>query len=446
MNKMAKFFSTTLVISLLAASFVGCSKGSSVDPNETVSSKETKAKSVSLRFAWWGSDSRHKATLEAIELYKEKYPNVTIEAEYGGFDGYEQKIKTQLAGGSAPDIMQLDQPWLPELAKGTLLLDLNNQQSLDIKGFNDNFLKDFSIFNNMLVGLPTGTNARIMIFNKTLADKMGVPTDLTWTWDNLLEEGKKLHDQDEKMFLLNSDTGLISNMLRSILRQKSNSPLIKDDYSLSFSKGDATDALDWIQKAYQVGVFQPLGESQLFSGKTDQNPKWINQEVVGAEAWSSEISKFKGTLPKDVTTKTVLPALDKGSKTGAALIRPSQVISINGKSENPEEAIKFVNWFLNDKEAALVLGDVRAVPAVDSSKKAIVDANKLDKDVSLAVDLGTQSQAIPDNAISNNTELGAILNDVIQGIAFGKQTPEQGADDLIKRFTVKVNELKELKK
>ena len=39
-------------------------------------------------------------------------PHVKIEGEYGGFDGYLEKLTTQLAGRTAPDIMQIDIAYL----------------------------------------------------------------------------------------------------------------------------------------------------------------------------------------------------------------------------------------------------------------------------------------------------------------------------------------------
>ena len=69
-------------------------------------------KNVELRFSWWGGESRIQATLTAINLYMKKNPNVKIVSEYSNFEGYYQKCLSQLAGGTAPDIIQLDQPWL----------------------------------------------------------------------------------------------------------------------------------------------------------------------------------------------------------------------------------------------------------------------------------------------------------------------------------------------
>ncbi|MDF2959568.1 MAG: transporter substrate-binding protein [Paenibacillus sp.] len=442
MNQMKKLWGSAVVLTLLSASIAGCGSGSDTAQGDGVS-KSDPSKPVTLRFAWWGSDSRHKATLDAINLYKQKNPNVTIEAEYGGFDGYEQKMKTQLAGGTAPDILQLDQPWLAELTNGNeLLLDMNSQKSIDLKNYDATYLKNFTTYNNKIVGLPMGTNARTLVFNKTLAEKLGIPYNQAWTWETVLEEGKKLHEKDSKMYLMNSDLGVIQVMFTSMLRQRTNSPIVKDDYTLSFTKEQATEAFDWIQKAYKAGVFQPLGESQLFTGKTDQNPKWINQELVAIEGWSSEVIKFKDTLPKGTEIESVLPAAYADAKTGAAVIRPSMVVSVNKRSEHQEEALKFVNWLLTDADAAKALGDVRAVPAVESAKNAIVEANKLDKNVAKAVDLASKTQATPDNAISQNSQLGDIGKDIIQKVAFAKISPSEAADELIKRYTDKLKELK----
>ena len=48
---------------------------------------------VTLRFSWWGGDARHEATLAVIEAYEKLHPNVTIEPEYGSYDGYSEKTK-----------------------------------------------------------------------------------------------------------------------------------------------------------------------------------------------------------------------------------------------------------------------------------------------------------------------------------------------------------------
>ncbi len=65
-----------------------------------------------LRMSWWGGDSRHKATQEALKVCGEKHGH-TVAPEFTGFDGHLEKVTTQLAGGTEADIMQINWPWLP---------------------------------------------------------------------------------------------------------------------------------------------------------------------------------------------------------------------------------------------------------------------------------------------------------------------------------------------
>ena len=83
-------------------------------------------KEVVLRFSWWGGDTRHKATLDAIKLFEEKNPGIKIKAEYSGWDGHFEKLSTQITGNTAPDIMQTDWNWLYIFSKnGDGFYDLN---------------------------------------------------------------------------------------------------------------------------------------------------------------------------------------------------------------------------------------------------------------------------------------------------------------------------------
>ena len=81
---------------------------------------------VTLRFSWWGGETRHKATMAAVEAFEQEYPWVTVECEYSSWDGWTDKVATQLAGGTAPDLMQINWNWLYQFSSdGSKFADLN---------------------------------------------------------------------------------------------------------------------------------------------------------------------------------------------------------------------------------------------------------------------------------------------------------------------------------
>ncbi|EES74388.1 ABC transporter, solute-binding protein [Paenibacillus sp. oral taxon 786 str. D14] len=447
-----KVWALGLAMALLLALLNGCSSGGNEAANNTSTSVNNGSSEnagdtgnpVTLRFSWWGGEDRHAATLEVIEAYKKIAPNVTIEAEYQGFDGYEQKIKTQLTSGTSADIMQLDLPWVQELVtKGDFFVDLKTVGDFDATGFDPTFLDNFGVYDGKLVAVPTGVNAYCLIINKTLADQLGIPTDIQWDWDTLYEQGKKLHEADSGKYLLLADHAALTQDFRTMLKQRTGEQWIKEDYTVGFTKEDAVASFEWLQKAMEAGVYQPLGEADLFFGKLDQNPKWINQEMPMTTSMSSTLPTLKTVLPEGTEIVTALPAIAKDAKNTGVVVRPSQLFAVSQKSQHQEEAVKFLNWLMNDPEAAVILGSVRSIPPVKSSQQAAVEAGKIDPAITNAVELGLENAGLVDNSISNNSEVAKILEDVIQKVSYNKATPEQAADELIASLTSKLAEIKD---
>lgn len=427
-KRIASFAAVLLIVATVAA----CSSSAPESSNNTGSGNSgSNEQNVTLRFSWWGGDSRHQATLEAIEAYKEIAPHVTIEPEYQGFDGYEQKIKTQLASSTAPDIIQLDYPWLPTLAKGDYFLDMREQSAFDLNAFDDGFLNNFGVFGDKLIALPSGVNAYAIIVNQTLADELGLELHGQLDWDALYEMGKQLHEQDSSKYLMFADhNGLIHDFTR-IVKQRTGKSWVQDDYSLGFEAADATAAFEWIQKAYEGGVYQPLGEAELYFGNSEQNPKWINSEIVMVSGMGSTVSALKSVFTDDTEITTILHPSDPDEVDSAIIVRPSQMMAVNGNSKHTEEAVKFLNWFMNDPAAAAILGDVRSVPASATAQQAAVEAGKIDPVVAKSTEDGLANQGLPDSQLSNNSRLQSALRDVIEKVAFNDSTPEAAADELV---------------
>lgn len=457
MKKTVKVLSAFCIAVLLATSLLGCGSGnqndtksSSTSSNDTSVQKtaSTSSEPVTMRFSWWGADARHKATLAAIDLYKQKNPNVTIEAEYQGFDGYQQKIMTQLAGGSAPDLMQTDYPWLVDMSsQKDLLLDLNNQKSIDLTQFNDKVLKEFCSQKGKLLGLPMGTNGMGMLVNKAFMEKYSIFLDTEFTWDSLIEQGEKIHDKDKDAYLLGLDVGpgaLEPIYYERYIFSKTGQYWLTNDFTIAASKADIVETLTTLKNLFDSGTALPLGEAQTFVGKLEQSPKWINGQIGTMIEWSGRVSAIKGPI-KDNFGVMKPPIVKDGKETSIAF-KPSMLLSINNVSANKEEAAKFANWLLNDTESALTLADVRSVPTSSIAQKTLNDAGKLDKDILSVVESTMKNPSKAPTSVVGNAEIVSVVADVAQKVVVAKITPDQGADEIIKRTQTKLDSLKAAKK
>ena len=76
--------------------------------SSSLSIAQTAAK---LRCFWWGNPDRDKRTKTLLDTYGQKN-NLQIAAETVGWGDYWTKLATQVAGGNAPDLIQMDYRYL----------------------------------------------------------------------------------------------------------------------------------------------------------------------------------------------------------------------------------------------------------------------------------------------------------------------------------------------
>lgn len=398
---------------------------------------------VTLRFLWWGNETRQKATISVIEAYQELHPNVTIEAEYGSFDGHYQKLITQLVGGEAPDLMQVDNSWINDFAnRGDFLLDLYTlTDTIDITGFDQKTLEQTAVVNGELRGLPFGCNALLFLVNTEFMEKYGIAADTVWTWEKILSEGKRIHESDPNAYLMNCDFRTLRSLIvPEYIYQMTGKMYAQDDFTLGVEREDFLNAFTFVKALYDNGVIQPIDEAVLYELKTEQNPKWINGEFGGIITWAAQISDWKKGVSYPLATSHY-PVPEQGNNQ-STVYRPAMFFAINKLSEHADVCADFMNFWYNSEEAIKLLGTVRSVPPTTNAQKLLTDAGLIDADISKAIDMAA---ANPSNALSamvTDTSIEQILADCIQKMAYGMTTPEQATDEFMTLLQAKLDEIK----
>ena len=102
---------------------------------------------IEITFSWWGGDSRHEATLKAVDAFMEKYPNITVKSSYSAWDGWEDKMSSQFATGTAPDVNQINWNWITSFSSdGSAFYDLNKLSDiLDLTQFSQGYLDQCTV-------------------------------------------------------------------------------------------------------------------------------------------------------------------------------------------------------------------------------------------------------------------------------------------------------------
>lgn len=450
MKRISRFLATVIVTALLitlmacgqAAPAPDTSTNGGVTPASTAPADDSKK--VTLRFSWWGSDVRHKTTLVAFDEYSKANPNVTLEGEYSTIDTYYQKLVTQLAGNTAPDVIQVDYPWLTDLSlQGQFFLNLNDYSNIiDLTKFDADYLKGWCYVGDRLEGIPFAQNGYTMMFNKKVVDAAGIDLneDSLWDWQKLIDEGVKFQQKNPDMVFLHSDIQTLEkNIFKPYVIQTYGGQWINSDYSMPFSKANLVQTYKFMLELQDKKLIQPISETAAFNGKIDQNPVWANGKAAIVIRWASDLISLQN--PNVDMGVARLPVIN-GSKDTAINTKPSMIGVINAKSENPEAAIKFLNWAVNEEDAIKVLKDVRGVPATTNARDILTKNNLINPQLKKATEVAVANAGTPQNGLNDNTEITSISVDVLSQVLFKKVTPEEGADMLIKLVGEKLSTLK----
>src|SRR5579884_529943 len=79
-----------------------------------------------LQLVFWGPASRNKLTRKAITLFQNAHSNITINSSFADFTSYWNKLDTEIAGGSIPDLIQMDMAYVAQYVKEGILPDLDS--------------------------------------------------------------------------------------------------------------------------------------------------------------------------------------------------------------------------------------------------------------------------------------------------------------------------------
>ncbi len=387
---------------------------------------------VTLRFSWWGGDERHQATLNLIEAFEKEYPNIKIEAEYSSFDGYNEKKVTEFASETAPDIFQIETGSGPEYYRNGVLYNISDTESFDFSNFNEDFLAANGQFGSgSQYALPTGMAGSALIVNEELMKAAGVDLTQPYSWDDLIEMGKKVQEYDPECYLLSANTSYgTAFFIRAWMRQKNNLPILSEDYTLNVTEEQFAECFEYIQTLYEEGVCAPAATKAPYSDQDQEDPNWIGGKYVADVGYTSSTTVLQGANPDAKLIIGQLPLMEDRESDGWFNDCP-QMMGIYAKTEHPEEAATFLNYFYNSDDAAEILGTVRSVPATQKAQEICTEKGimvPLDKE---AVDVSLQYNGTSDSGLTTSAEVTSILNDAYENIAYGEMTPEEAAAETV---------------
>jgi oligogalacturonide transport system substrate-binding protein len=385
---------------------------------------------VELRVSWWGGNEVHRAQLESIRLFEERYPHIRVKPEYTGWNGHLERLTTQLAGGTAPDLMQINWAWLVLFSRdGRGFHDLEAlAREIDLGEF-DVEAVGFGRVHGRLNAIPTAMAARLFYFNATTFAKAGLAVPSTW--EELLAAGPVFRERlGEEYFPLDVNFQDLTALARSWYVQKAHKPLVDEEAgSLTATPDELRELAAFYSMLVDRHVIPSARERASHGHVEPQEMRpWISGRYAGTYQWISAISKYVGTLAPGQQVVLARYPMHPGAADAGLLYRPAMMLAVSRNTRHPREAALLLNFFLNDPGAVRALGLKRGVPV---SRAALETLRRDGVLKGLAWDglrqVGTLPNAIRESGYFEHARVRDGFNDIFEALGYGRIDEQEAA-------------------
>ena len=309
-----------------------------------------------IEFASWGSKSEIDILKPILSDFEKENPEIKIDFMHIP-QNYFQKIHLLFASNTAPDVIFINNLYLPIYANANLLEELTVNQN----DFYQQALEALS-WNGKLYAIPRDVSNLVVFYNKDLFDRKNITYPISeWNFDDFLKTAQKLTDkntfgvsfEEDPLFYL---PYLMSNgggILPSEIEKKGS------QYGLNFYAD--------LRKKYHVAPLKSESASATMAQMFLQQK--LGMYISGR--WMVPKLREEADFDWDVTQ------FPKGTN-GSIVQLDASGWAIAKSSKHKEEAQKLVNYLASSKNSEKIATSGLIVPArKDASRsKYFLDGQK----------------------------------------------------------------------
>jgi multiple sugar transport system substrate-binding protein len=382
---------------------------------------------VQLNMVWWGAADRAQKTQAALDVFQRQHPGVTVRTEYQDSGPYKDKLATRFAAGDPPDVMAMRMDSLREYADRGALLDLGQHAgAVDLSGLSDN-AKALAAVGDKTYGVPAGLNAIGFVINKTLTEKFGVriPDGDTWSWDDLAAFARDVTKASgRKVYGTNFEAFTLANFI--VFTRQRGEDFYTEDGALGVTESTVVAWFAMVEAMRAEGGFPPAG----FIEKVGSSPE---QSYLAKGSIASQIIPTNNFLAYNAAAGGNLallriPGETQGARRGQSVDCP-HLWSIAAQSKHRDEALKLLDFLVNDVEASKATGTTRGVPPSTKVAEEVKPMLAPDDQVATEYLAGLQREKLPRSFTypPGSSKIASSLESIAAEVEFKRQTPQQAA-------------------
>jgi len=431
-----------LVLLVFAGSMIFAGGGTQAAPTTTSAATST------IRWSYWGAESRLRAVQQAIDVFTERTGIVVAGEPAPGAGEHFDKFRTQFAGGRAVDIVQtggdftnfgLTDRLNTAPGIGDLLLPLDEyvrNGTLRISNI-DTAAIQAGTRDGRLYAIPVATNMPAMIYNKSLLERVGAPlpqAEMTWAQFEAWLRQVQARLPAGTYALTDYSATRDGSLFFGYWCGDNNTPQW-DGTRTHLTAADVTKYFDMWAGWRAAGLIPPAATSADYAETNEATSSLIAGRTAVTVTWSNQITGYS-----NATTDTLeLLLLPNAAVTKRMWGQMSQMMAINKNSKNPQAAVRFLDYYINDPVVWGFLGTSYGIPVTPAGRAAIsAGADAATRKQIDYLNIAGRYAGPRDPNMPNDTEWNNGLHLIAGNVAYGRITTAQAGQqvmDLINRLT-----------
>ena len=380
-----------------------------------------------LRMSWWGGADRAKRTNEAVAVFVKRNPNVRIDTDSVGWGDYWTRLATQVAGGNAPDLIQMDYRYMFEYARRSALRPLDDliPDPLAIADFGEANLGTGRV-DGKLYGVSMGINSTAMFYDRTAIEGLGLKVpDLSLNWAQFAELAVAITKAANKRGYFGvQDAGYVEPAFEVFVRQRGK-PLYDDSGKLGFARDDVAEWFDYWDRLRKAGG-AVAGEIQALDKGQPETSVLTTGRAPIVFAHSNQLVAWQGVNKN----KLGMSGSPRGERPGQ-YYKPTMQMSIAAGAANPREAARVISFLSVDPEAGAILEGERGNPPSAAMRGAIL--GRLDEPSKIQLEyiaaIAERVAPIPPPPPKGAGEIEQLLRRIYEKVSLGQATAPQAASE-----------------
>ncbi|MGW9115097.1 ABC transporter substrate-binding protein [Streptomyces sp. NPDC055663] len=359
-----------------------------------------------------------KDLAELEKSFEKAHPGIDIRVQTAPFDQYFTQLQTAVAGGTAPDVFELNQDNFTTYADSGALADLDGRvaKSGVRDHFTDSSLSAFA-YQGKQYGLPSSFSTELLFYNKELFERAGVsyPT-ADWTWQDEQKAAEKISALGDGIFGDFQHTSYPE--FTKALAQNGGSFLSKDGKKVAFDSPQGVAAATWLTG--KVGTTMPT-QAQM-GGAADYDTKLFTEGKLGmwhSGSWFFPTLTEAGPKNWDVVLE---PAATSDKKANSVF---QNTLALSSQSRNADAAWEWMRYLTTSQEVAELRIDTswELSPATSGElKKSYVAQTPPDNRAAV---FDALDDVAPSPQLVDQAKIADIVTNQLEAVVIGSTTVEK---------------------